>query len=58
MAKVVIGVDPHKQLNAVCVIDGKGKVLAGAGSGLRWWQRPQDRLHGATDDMLATAIAT
>jgi transposase len=28
MAKVVIGVDPHKRMNAVVVINGKGKVLA------------------------------
>jgi hypothetical protein len=28
VAKVVIGVDPHKRLNAVVVIDVKGKVLA------------------------------
>jgi transposase len=28
MGKVVIGVDPHKRLNAVPVLDGKGKVLA------------------------------
>jgi transposase len=28
VAKVVIGVDPHKRLNAVCVINAKGKVLA------------------------------
>lgn len=28
MTKVVIGVDPHKRLNAVCVINSKGKVLA------------------------------
>lgn len=28
MGKVVIGVDPHKRLNAVVVIDAKGKVLA------------------------------
>ena len=28
MAKVIIGVDPHKRLNAVCVINSKGKVLA------------------------------
>ena len=28
VAKVVIGVDPHKRMNAVCVIDAKGKVLA------------------------------
>jgi len=28
MSKVVIGVDPHKRLNAVAVLDGKGKVLA------------------------------
>lgn len=28
MAKVVIGVDPHKRLNAVCVINGKGQALA------------------------------
>ena len=27
MAKVVIGVDPHKRMNAVCVINTKGKVL-------------------------------
>ena len=28
MAKVVIGVDPHKRMNAVCVINMKGEVLA------------------------------
>jgi transposase len=28
VAKVVIGVDPHKRMNAVVVINGKGKVLA------------------------------
>lgn len=28
MAKVVIGVDPHKRLNAVVVMNGKGTVLA------------------------------
>ena len=28
MAKVVIGVDPHKRMNAVCVLDARGKVLA------------------------------
>jgi transposase len=28
VAKVVIGVDPHKRLNAVVVINGKGQVLA------------------------------
>jgi transposase len=28
VAKVVIGVDPHKRMNAVCVLDGRGKVLA------------------------------
>ena len=28
MAKVVIGVDPHKRMNAVCVINTKGNVLA------------------------------
>jgi hypothetical protein len=28
VAKVVIGVDPHKRLNAVVVINIKGKVLA------------------------------
>ena len=28
MAKVVIGVDPHKRLNAVVVINAKGTVLA------------------------------
>lgn len=28
MAKVVIGVDPHKRMNAVCVMNAKGKVLA------------------------------
>jgi hypothetical protein len=28
VAKVVIGVDPHKRLNAVVVINVKGKVLA------------------------------
>ncbi len=28
MAKVVIGVDPHKRMHAVVVINGKGKVLA------------------------------
>ena len=28
MTKVVIGVDPHKRLNAVVVINVKGKVLA------------------------------
>lgn len=28
MGKVVIGVDPHKRLNAVAVLDDKGKVLA------------------------------
>ena len=27
MGKVVIGVDPHKRMNAVCVINAKGKVL-------------------------------
>jgi transposase len=26
--KVVIGVDPHKRINAVCVLDTKGKVMA------------------------------
>ncbi len=28
VAKVMIGVDPHKQSNAVVVINGKGQVLA------------------------------
>ena len=28
MPKVVIGVDPHKRLNAVCVLNSKGTVLA------------------------------
>ena len=28
VAKVVIGVDPHKRLNAVVLINVKGKVLA------------------------------
>ncbi len=28
MAKVVIGVDPHKRMNAVVVVNAKGKVLA------------------------------
>ena len=28
MGKVVIGVDPHKRLNAVVVVDARGKVLA------------------------------
>ena len=28
MAKVVIGVDPHKRMHAVVVLNGKGKVLA------------------------------
>lgn len=28
MAQVVIGVDPHKRMNAVVVINGKGQVLA------------------------------
>jgi hypothetical protein len=28
VAKVVIGVDPHKRVNAVCVINAKGNVLA------------------------------
>jgi transposase len=28
VAKVVIGVDPHKRLNAVCVVKAKGQVLA------------------------------
>jgi hypothetical protein len=28
VAKVVIGVDPHKRLNAVVVINSKGRVLA------------------------------
>jgi transposase len=28
VAKVVIGVDPHKRMNAVVVVDAKGKVLA------------------------------
>ena len=28
MAKVVIGVDPHKRINAVCVLNGKGEVVA------------------------------
>jgi hypothetical protein len=28
VAKVVIGVDPHKRLNAVVVVNVKGKVLA------------------------------
>ncbi len=27
MAKVVIGVDPHKRINAVVVLSSKGKVL-------------------------------
>ena len=30
MAKVVIGVDPHKRINAVVVLSGKGKVLGRA----------------------------
>ncbi|HUR17653.1 MAG TPA: transposase [Acidimicrobiales bacterium] len=30
MAKVVIGVDPHKRINAVVVLNVKGKVLARA----------------------------
>lgn len=30
MAKVVIGVDPHKRMNAVVVVNGKGTVLARA----------------------------
>jgi transposase len=30
MGKVVIGVDPHKRLNAVCVMDTKGRVVARA----------------------------
>ena len=28
MSKVVMGVDPHKRVNAVCVVDRKGKVVA------------------------------
>jgi hypothetical protein len=28
VAKVMIGVDPHKRMNAVCVLNMKGKVLA------------------------------
>ena len=28
VAKVVIGVDPHKRMNAVVVVDAKGKVLS------------------------------
>jgi transposase len=28
VGKVVIGVDPHKRMNAVCVVNAKGKVLA------------------------------
>ena len=28
MGKVVIGVDPHKRLNAVCVVDSRGQVVA------------------------------
>jgi transposase len=28
VAKVMIGVDPHKRVNAVCVLNAKGKVLA------------------------------
>jgi len=28
MGKVVIGVDPHKRINAVCVVDAKGRVVA------------------------------
>ena len=28
MGKVVIGVDPHKRLNAVVVVNARGKVLA------------------------------
>jgi len=28
VAKVVIGVDPHKRMHAVVVLNGKGKVLA------------------------------
>ena len=28
MVKVVIGVDPHKRINAVVVLSAKGKVLA------------------------------
>ena len=28
VAKVVIGVDPHKRLNAVVVLNHRGKVLA------------------------------
>jgi len=28
MARVVIGVDPHKRINALCVVDGRGRVLA------------------------------
>ena len=27
MAKVVIGVDPHKRINAVVVVDARGRVL-------------------------------
>ena len=27
MGKVVIGVDPHKRINAVCVVDSKGRVV-------------------------------
>ena len=28
MGKVVIGVDPHKRINAVCVVDARGRVVA------------------------------
>jgi len=28
MGNVVIGVDPHKRLNAVCVVDSRGQVVA------------------------------
>ena len=28
MGKVVIGVDPHKRINAVCVVAGRGRVVA------------------------------
>jgi transposase len=28
MGNVVIGVDPHKRLNAVCVVDSRGRVVA------------------------------
>ena len=29
MGTVVIGVDPHKRINVVCVVDGLGRVVAG-----------------------------